>query len=252
VSRYACEFRGKIYVPASAKDMAAFLMRPTEWLSSGGLPTQLPRHATEASDYQMEPEHWAELSGFCPVHLFYGPRGGDYYSRGKAMVPGQARYCVDYRSALYCLADEESFQAFMAKPFKFASVELPAKLPQKAAKLTVASLPMRGFLEQALGDSLIAALTKLAARPKHPTLSCRKTALQLVAMHLKANNPKLRAPHLKHKYGAKLHEFSQECSLIDLLLGQPHHGPAPADLDDESRRLLKMWGSVVEHSTMPE
>ena len=81
LSGHAAEFRGRYYVCASAKDLAAFLVRPTEALSRAALPVELPRHATEAFDYQMAPEHWAELSGFCPVHLYYGPKGGDYASR---------------------------------------------------------------------------------------------------------------------------------------------------------------------------
>ena len=50
--------------------------------------------------------------------------------------------------------------------------------------------------------------------PKYPTLNAKATALKFIAVHLKAHNPRLRAPHLKHKYGATAQCDGGRCPLL--------------------------------------
>jgi uncharacterized protein YpiB (UPF0302 family) len=47
---------------------------------------------------------------------------------------------------------------------------------------------------------------------------------------------------LRHKYGAKLHQFSERCTLIDLLLGSSLEAA-------ERERLLKEWDAAF-HTDM--
>ena len=109
---------------------------------------------------------------------------------------------------------------------------------------------IRGYAELVLGAPLKAALTALAlARPKHPSLSCRATAVQFVAAHLKAHNPSVRAPHLRARYGARLHDFERGCELLERLFAASR--PATAENADvagvpgeDLGALLSEWEAV--------
>ena len=72
---------------------------------------------------------------------------------------------------------------FLSRPWKYAAQFRPTKLPPlpPPVDFLLASLPIRGYAEQTLGDALKAALTELAVmRPKHPTAGCRETALKFL------------------------------------------------------------------------
>eukprot|EP00965_Chrysotila_dentata_P223439 6193572-Pleurochrysis_carterae.AAC.1 len=47
-----------------------------------------------------------------------------------------------------------------------------------------------------------------------------------------ANNPNVRAPHLKHKYSSKLHDYTERCGLLDAIM-----------------RTARSNGEVAAHST---
>lgn len=66
---------------------------------------------------------------------------------------------------------------------------LPTKLPPLRQPLPVTSLPMLGYLEQAVSAAIINALSAVGARkPKFPFLDSTKSALLYVAYHLKGTH----------------------------------------------------------------
>ena len=102
-------------------------------------------------------------------------------------------------------------------------------------------------------------------KPKYPMFDARESAIKFLALYLKAHNPKLRAPHLKHRHGSKLHEYTECCSLVEALLGHKrttqtrdgHVTDTTAEVEgsDEYSRLVTMWDSLGERdvqSFMPK
>ena len=211
-------------------------------------PVPIPTSADEAA---AEPK--PELDGHCPVPLGRGPKGGDYKSRMATLRRGAPAYRAEYKGKHYTMADAAAYTEFLATPWKYAELSLPAKLPPQGAPLDVAGLPLHGFMEQSSNLALQAALNELCAlMPKYPTLDARSTALKFIAVHLKANNPRLRAPHLKHKFGSKLLDFTECCTITERLLEHETRrqaalkaGVAPPQTA-EYDHLLQLWDSVKE------
>lgn len=66
---------------------------------------------------------------------------------------------------------------------------LPTKLPPLKQPVPVTSLPMLGYMEQAVSAAIINALSAVGARkPKYPFLNSTKSALLYVAYHLKGTH----------------------------------------------------------------
>ena len=260
--RYGAEFRGKFYSLAGAAQLASFLARPTEALAGLTLPASLPAslgdlnaaiiNLTEAIANPLSSRS-AELDGFCPVSLGRGGPGGDYASRMASLREGNLEHCAEYQGKLFTMADAETAAEFLATPWKYAALHLPTKLPPKATPLSVAGLPLHGFVEQTSNVALQQAIDALCeVMPKYPTLDVRSTALKFIAVYLKANNPRLRAPHLKHKYGAKLHDFTECCGMAERLLDHERRRQAASDAgtelpeSTEYRELISLWDAVGE------
>ena len=244
--RHGAEFRGKFYALAGGAQLAAFLARPTEALAGQTLPASLPRRV-ESPDANT----YVELDGFCPVSLGRGGRGGDYATRMACLREGKLEHCAEYEGRLFTMADAEAAAEFLAVPWKYAALQLPTKLPPKATPLSVAGLPMHGFVEQTSNVALQQAIDALCqVMPKYPTLDVRSTALKFIAVYLKANNPRLRAPHLKHKYGAKLHDFTECCGMAERLLEHERRRQAESDAGTEPTEsteyleLVSLWDAV--------
>ena len=166
---------------------------------------------------------------------------------------GKLEHCAEYQGKLYTMADTETAAEFLATPWKYAALHLPTKLPPKATPLSVAGLPLHGFVEQTSNVALQQAIDALCeVMPKYPTLDVRSTALKFIAVYLKANNPRLRAPHLKHKYGAKLHDFTECCGMAERLLDHERRRQAASDAGTEPpesteyRELISLWDAVGE------
>jgi len=153
----------------------------------------------------------------------------------------------------------EAKAEFLKVPWKYSKLTLPAKLPPNAVALAISALPTQGYVEQTVGDTLTAALTELCAlKPKYPLLDTRESAIKFLALYLKAHNPKIRAPHLKHRFGGKLHEYTECCSLVDALLGyegtraeRAKKGSAvdvsaSNSLSEEHERLVAMWDGLPD------
>ena len=68
----------------------------------------------------------------------------------------------------------------------------------------------------------------------------------------------MRAPHIKHRHGSKLHEYTECCSLVDALLahegakvrraGKAVEMTAMTEQSDEHARLVAMWDGVKARS----
>ena len=248
----AAELRGKCYAMAGPAQLAAFLARPTEVLASSVLPTALPRPVPtdEAATEGAEPLV-PELQGFCPVSLGRGPKGCDYAARVAALRKGVKERAVEYMGKLFTMANAATEAEFLAAPWRYAALILPAKLPPAAGMVDVGGLPIHGFMEQSANVALQGALNALCElMPKYPTLDAKATALKFIAVHLKAHNPRLRAPHLKHKYGAKLHDFTMDCKLVEKLLEHESRRQQASKMgvclpeSAEYTELLSMWDGI--------
>ena len=212
--RHAAEYRGKFYALAGPSQLAAFLLRPTEALAGAVLPEVRP-----AAVVVEDAGATLELGGYCPVSLGVGPAGADYSARVASLRVGDRGCAVEYGGRTFCCADGAARDEMMAAPWKYADLVLPAKLPPKAARLAAQLLPARGFMEQSVQELLERGLVELCAlKPKYPTLNTKESALKFLAVYLKAHNPTTKAKHLKHKYGARLHDFTESCTLADRLL----------------------------------
>ena len=113
------------------------------------------------------------------IHSFPPPRY-------EAIIPGNTDLLVEYRQNLYCFVDEGKLQKFLRHPERYYNLKLPHKLPPKKDPLLVTSLPMLGYMEQALSVSITKALTSVGCfKPKFPFLSASRSAVIYLAYHLK-------------------------------------------------------------------
>jgi hypothetical protein len=206
---YVAEFGGRCYVLSSATKLAAFLLRPAEVLAAcKALPPPPPPEHVSTSKLPSAPlAEWAALGGFCPVALARGPRDQLLHPTRAAYVPGSVDYCVKHGDATYACADANALRDFCAEPWRYSRQVLPLKaLPadvpgaravagDELFEALLRSLPLGGYMEQAVGEPLKAGLAALAeARPKHPSLSCKKTASHFLALYLKVRTPRTTPP----------------------------------------------------------
>jgi len=156
---------------------------------------------------------------------------------------------VTYDERPFLLFSEFHLREFLERPWRYADLPLPAKLPPTAVELIIANLPMRGYIEQSMGDLLTAALTTLSElRPIYPTLDRRDSALKFISLYIRAHNGKRRPAHLKAKYDSAFLDFKDCCQAADKLLqfqaagGSSGAGEVPEDLE----RMNEMWDSIQQ------
>lgn len=78
------------------------------------------------------------------------------------------------------------------QPHLYEVTSLPAKLPPPKQPMAVTSLPLLGYLEQSVANSVINGLSAVGAqKPKYPFLSSTNSALIYLAYHLKGEIPSL-------------------------------------------------------------
>jgi len=244
---YAASWRGKYYCMKGPSQLTAFLLRPAEALARGPVPQPFahPLSAADAASKSLEPM----LKGHCAVTLVRGPKGCDHASRVQSVRLGLKACAVSYDSKVYLMADAPAAAEFVQRPWLYAPVELPPKLPPTAIETIISSLPIRGYLEQTVGELLVGALTQLAElRPIYPTLSRRESALKFVALYIRAKNPKRRAAHLKAKFESSYLDYSDCCAAADKLLQFQKAGGAEAagGVPDDIDRVNQVWDSVQE------
>ncbi|XP_077977825.1 adenylate kinase 9-like isoform X2 [Glandiceps talaboti] len=212
---FAAEFRGRYYKMGSKEDLNEFLENPEQFvppLAPHPLPPEdmRPKRRTQVEAKAMFPIQM-ELQGYCPVTYLDGK------CRYEAIVPGDPTLIVEYRGKLYCFESEDKLQKFLRLPGKYYGLKLPHKLPPKKNVLSINSLPMLGYMEQAVSSAIIKAMTASGCfKPKYPFLSPTRSALLYVAYHLKAHNPKS-SEYVRKKYKQKLMRYEEQCELIKYL-----------------------------------
>ncbi|XP_045150541.1 adenylate kinase 9 [Echinops telfairi] len=153
----------------------------------------------------------AELQGYCPVTYQDGKQ------RYEALIPGNLDYALEYCDRIYICETEEKLQKFFRSPLKYWDQKLPNKLPPLKEPIFLTSLPLPGYLEQGVANSLIKAMNAVGClKPKFPFLSIRRSALLFIALHLKAFNPKS-SGYTRNKYKKKMDQFVERCELITYL-----------------------------------
>jgi len=171
----------------------------------------------------------------------------------QALVRGSRAHAATYDGKLYTMRDAASRDEFLSRPWRYAALQLPAKLPPTEIELVLEKLPIRGYLEQTIGELLCGALTQLAEqRPIYPALSKRETALKFIGLYLRAHNPKRRPAHLKAKYDAALLDYSDCCGAADRLIqfhnegGSTREGYDIMHPPEDIERANAMWDSILE------
>lgn len=243
---FAAEYRGRYYSCAGAAELTAFLVRPTEAICTRALPKDVPTPVAPAAASEAgEPA----LQGYCPVSLGRGPKGVDYDSRVASLRKGTETLAVEYQGKPYLCFDARCRAEFLERPWRYSEQAnpLPAKLPPSAVELIIANLPIRGYIEQTMGDLLTECLTLLAElRPIYPTLDQRESALKFVSLYIRAHNSKRRPAHLKAKFESSYLDYKDCCAAADKLIqfqkagGSKAGGEVPEDLD----RMNEMWDSI--------
>lgn len=65
-------------------------------------------------------------------------------------------------------------------------MQLPKKLPPDYVPISIASLPIIGYLEQTVADAITEAVTAVSkAKPKYPYKSLKESASEFIALYLK-------------------------------------------------------------------
>ena len=72
------------------------------------------------------------------------------------------------------------------KPWDYADVVLPKKLPPKIIPIPTSMLPLTGYMERTVAKPLTDALSAVGRdRPKHPFKSIQSSAVEYMAIFLK-------------------------------------------------------------------
>uniref|UniRef100_A0A8C4PJ28 Cilia- and flagella-associated protein 206 n=1 Tax=Equus asinus TaxID=9793 RepID=A0A8C4PJ28_EQUAS len=204
---FAAEFRGHYYKMSSREKLNKFLENPELYvppLAPHALPSadMIPKRLT-LSELKSRFPKCAELQGYCPVTYEDGRQ------RYEALVPGDINYALEYRDRIYICESREKLQKFLRSPLKYWNQKLPNKLPPLKEPIHLTSLPLPGYLEQAMNSAG-------CLKPKFPFLSIKRSALLYIAFHLKAFNPK-GSEYTRKKYKRKMEQFMERCELITYL-----------------------------------
>jgi len=197
----------------------------------------------------------AQLQGYCAVSLGRGAPAADYASRVASLKLGSLEHAAELGGKLYLMSDAAKRDEFVSRPWRYSSLQLPAKLPPSAIELIISALPIRGFLEHTLGELLTGALTQLATlRPVYPTLDRRETALKFISLYIRAHNPKRRPAHLKAKFEASFLDYADCCTAAEKLIKfHAAGGSHAANFDimkppEDLARANEMWDSIMQRN----
>merc|ERR1712146_257484 len=155
------------------------------------------------------------LQGHCPVSLWLDPNDR------RCVIPSSEEFQVQYGDLVFRMANETARQAFLEKPWVYADLVLPTKMPASRAVVSLEDLPARGYCEQTLAWSVTSALNALCElRPKYPGLNVEDSVLKFLALHLRSNNKMENEEH--HEFSQKMYdEFVECCELAPFLASQP-------------------------------
>ncbi|KAJ3163039.1 adenylate kinase [Geranomyces michiganensis] len=221
------EYQGAYYRLAGPEELRSFRADPAKYVEHGRkLPSSLPLQRSSADFRAMFPKK-LELQGYCPVTFAQGPK--DFAS----IVSGSPDYIAEYEDKLYSMADADKLATFMRTPWRFASLKLPHKLPPRPAPISVATLPLIGYLEQTVATKITEGLLAVGrAKPKYPYKTIEGSAVEYLALYLKANNPKSK-DWTRSAYASRLKQYQERCELIGYL-----HGAAGMSTEAERPRFI--------------
>ncbi|KAI8911461.1 hypothetical protein EDD86DRAFT_188816 [Gorgonomyces haynaldii] len=206
---FAAEYQNRYYCMVSEQLLVKFLENPAKYVA-GSLPPNLPRRLSSDEVKQMFPKQF-ELKGYCPVTFLNGDR------KFESIVPGDPEFVLEYQGNIYCFQNLMALNTFKLTPWKFVDLVLPAKLPPPSVNINVNQLPMIGYLEQTVAQSLTKALSEVGAfKPKHPYKSVNRSASEFVGLYLKANNKRSKE-WVRDSYNKKLSSFKNNCVLLQEL-----------------------------------
>ncbi|KAL5965144.1 Adenylate kinase 9 [Taenia solium] len=214
--RFAVEYNGKTYRTAGPEELRKFMANPEKYLppqALKGLPEEndLPKRLPAGTIARDSFPRQIALRGFCPVCF---QESGQHY---EGLREGAANILALYQGQIYAFCSEECRNKFMHRPWLFADLKLPNKLPPMKAAISVDELPLPGYLEQTVAYVLRNALAMCSKfRPKYPFLTPERSALIYMALQLKALNP--RTPdYLRFRAKSRVERFERACRLIDQL-----------------------------------
>ncbi|BHF69496.1 Adenylate kinase [Sparganum proliferum] len=216
--RFGVEYNGKYYRVAGPRELEKFLANPERYLPPAASrklppPEEIPKRLIVDSDLLSRDQFPAQLClrGYCSVCF---QRSGLRY---EGLVVGSKEFKAVLNGQLYAFCKRECLMEFLHKPWLYAHLRLPHKLPPAICPLSVRDLPLPGYLEQTVAYALRTALAICAQfRPKFPFISPRRSALIYTALQLKALNPQ--SPELFRKRAKeRVENFEESCRLIEQL-----------------------------------
>ncbi|KAI9101243.1 hypothetical protein DFS34DRAFT_592129 [Phlyctochytrium arcticum] len=208
-SDFMAEHQGTFYKLAGANELQLFLANPEKYLEKP-LQELLPIKRSAAEVKAMFPKG-LELRGYCPVTYSRGPKSFE------SIIPGSSDLVVEYAGKLYAMSDSEALESFTRTPWAFSNLSLPKKLPPPRAPIQTTSLPLAGYLEQTVASTLTSALEAVGRkRPKYPYWSSDRSAIEYLAVWLKAHNPASRE-WVRKGYEERLKTFLEQCEMVKWL-----------------------------------
>eukprot|EP00730_Choanoeca_flexa_P004987 TRINITY_DN11858_c0_g1_i2.p1 TRINITY_DN11858_c0_g1~~TRINITY_DN11858_c0_g1_i2.p1 ORF type:complete len:1540 (+),score=399.62 TRINITY_DN11858_c0_g1_i2:57-4676(+) len=201
-----------VYMMSSQENLKMFCAQPEQFINANP-PSTYPQVVPSAQAELVGMQNM-ELRGYCPVTF------EDAYQRYEGLVAGSLHLVAEFAGNYYAFASQQQRDKFLILPSKYCDLQLPARLPPpQVQQLDVTRLPMLGYMEQTVSRLVTKALAASGlARPKHPRLSSKHSAVLYVALYLKAHNPKATA-YSKAVWQKKLLAFKQQAGLAAYLAG---------------------------------
>ncbi|KAJ3351006.1 adenylate kinase [Allomyces javanicus] len=198
-------YKGVVYHLCSLEHQREFMAHPDKY-TAVPYPTDVPMPQPDGAMRVRFPKQF-EFLGYCPV---------SFLNTG-VTVDGSPEFCVEFAGKLYAMCDAAAFAEFMRTPVRFARQKLTSKLPVRVAPVPLASLPTTTYLEKAVSNLLNKALEHVGKlRPKLPFMSMSDSAILILALLLKASNPRLK-DHVRHKWQRHLQALTESADLVRFL-----------------------------------
>ena len=211
MKQFALEYKDDYHLFCSQIHMNLYKDNPDQFFIDNELPPVLPTRVPlfKCAESISKPHSFA-LQGHCPVQL----------KNTNILEKGQALLKVKFDEQLFLFKNNTNLQKFMMLHENYIDVKLPVKIPFEEKKLDTEILEAENsvaFLEESLGHLVTKGLLEIACnRLKYPTLSVKETALKMLALFLKANNPN-NPQYLTNKYNAQIQEFTKKCQIPSYL-----------------------------------
>lgn len=105
----------------------------------------------------------------------------------KGLQRGLAKYCVAYRTKLYCFVNQENMKKFMKRPERYWNQILPAKVPRKTEPMDMEKIPPYSYL---LAKGVLSEIRKVVQvtgekRPRVPFMALERCASLFMGYYFK-------------------------------------------------------------------